>query len=136
MQRLLEAYPVELTLHVITPPASDVNPAPALRQSYSIRDAQQMAAYWDLEFPGKKDPDAGMVRDIGTALVRERPAREQLVAAMELTTAMWTVDKKAPDHAPREVGAGLARLGRANPQHHLRGAAQGGALPGRDDPLR
>jgi 2-hydroxychromene-2-carboxylate isomerase len=35
-----------------------------------------------------------MVRDIGTALVRERPAAEQLRAALELTGAMWAGDRK------------------------------------------
>jgi 2-hydroxychromene-2-carboxylate isomerase len=94
VQRLLEAYPVEMTFHVITPPASDVNPDPELRAKYSLRDAQQLAEYWDLDFHGKKPPDGGMVRDIGTALVKPRPARDQLAASLELTHAMWAVDKK------------------------------------------
>jgi 2-hydroxychromene-2-carboxylate isomerase len=92
--RLLEAYPVELELTVITPPASDVDPQPALRSKYAVRDAQQLAAYWDLEFPGKKEADSGMVRDVGTVLIRERPAREQLTCALETTQAMWSGDKK------------------------------------------
>ncbi|MBA3464828.1 MAG: DsbA family protein [Deltaproteobacteria bacterium] len=94
VQRLIDAYPVDFTFHVITPPASDVDPAPPLRAKYSLRDAQALAEYWDLEFPGTKEPDGGMVRDIGTALVRERPPREQLAAAMELAHSMWKVDKK------------------------------------------
>ena len=94
VQRLLEAYPVELTFHVITPPASDVNPSPLLRQSYAIKDAQYLAEYWDLDFPGKKDPDAGMVRDVGSVLVQDRPPREQLACALDLAHAMWKVDKK------------------------------------------
>lgn len=94
VQRLIAAYPVELSFHVITPPASDVDPAPQLRSKYAVRDAQLLAGYWDLEFPGKKDPDSGMLRDIGTVLVRDRPAKEQLAAAMELTGALWTIDRK------------------------------------------
>lgn len=94
VQRLLQAYPVEITFHAITPPASDVDPAPALRAKYSLRDAQALAEYYDLEFPGKKDPDSGMVRDIGTVLVRDRPAREQLACAMDLAAALWKNDKK------------------------------------------
>jgi 2-hydroxychromene-2-carboxylate isomerase len=92
--RLVEAYPVELGFHVVTPPASDVDAAPLLRQKYAVRDAQEMADYWDLAFPGKKEPDGGMVRDIGTVLIRQRPAREQLGIAVALATAMWKVDKK------------------------------------------
>ncbi|MBL0216125.1 MAG: DsbA family protein [Myxococcales bacterium] len=94
VQRLLEAYPVELTFHVVTPPASDVDPEPLLRAPYSVRDAVQLAEYWNVEFPGKKSTDANMVRDIGTALVKARPPREQLAAALELTMSMWNVDKK------------------------------------------
>ncbi len=93
-QRLVDAYGVELAFHVITPPASDVDPAPQLRETHRVRDAQQLAEYWNVEFPGKKEADPGAVRDVGTALVRERPAAEQLRCALELTAAMWTGDKK------------------------------------------
>jgi 2-hydroxychromene-2-carboxylate isomerase len=92
--RLLQAYPIELEMHVITPPASDVDPAPTLRPKHAVRDAQYLAEYWDLEFPGKREADPGMVRDIGTALVRPRPGAEQLACALELTGALWSGDKK------------------------------------------
>jgi len=94
VRRLLEAYPVELAFHTITPPASDVDPAPTLRPKYALRDAQHLAAYWDLEFPGKKECDSGMIRDIGSCLIRERPARDQLAAALELSHALWSIDRK------------------------------------------
>jgi 2-hydroxychromene-2-carboxylate isomerase len=55
---------------------------------------QLVAAYWNIDFAGKKEPDPGMVRDIGTALIRDRPAREQLTCALELTGALWAGDKK------------------------------------------
>lgn len=93
-QRLCAAYPVELGFHAVTPPASDVDPAPALRVTHAVRDAQQLAAYWDLDFPGKREADPGMVRDIGSALIRHRPPGEQLRAALELTGAMWAGDRK------------------------------------------
>ena len=93
--RLVEAYPVELEFHVITPPAADVDPQPQLRAKHAVRDAQQLADYWDIDFPGKKEADAGSVRDVGTVLIRERPARDQLRAALELGAAMWANDKKA-----------------------------------------
>lgn len=93
VSRLVAAYPVDLAFHVVTPPASDVDPAPALRAVHGVRDAQQLAAYWDVEFAGKREADSGMVRDIGTALVRERPAADALRAALELTGAMWAGDR-------------------------------------------
>lgn len=91
--RLVDKYPVDFAIHIITPPAGDVDVAPTLRPKHAVRDAQQLAAYWDLDFPGKKEPDSGMVRDIGTALVRERPPAEQLRAALDLTGALWTGDR-------------------------------------------
>lgn len=94
VSRLVQAYPVELAFHAITPPASDVDPAPALRPKHAVRDAQLLAEYWDLEFPAKKEADPGMVRDVGTALVKSRPAADQLRAALELAGAMWAGDKR------------------------------------------
>jgi 2-hydroxychromene-2-carboxylate isomerase len=93
-QRLAAAYPVELAVHVVTAPASDVAPEPALRAAYAVRDARELAAYWNVDFPGAKEADAGAVRDVGTALVRERPAADQLRAALELLGVMWAGDRK------------------------------------------
>jgi 2-hydroxychromene-2-carboxylate isomerase len=92
--RLMQAYPIELAVTIVTPPASDVDPAPTMRPKHAVRDCQQLAEYWDLDFPGKREADPGIVRDVGTALVRERPAAEQLAAAVELTHAMWVNDRK------------------------------------------
>ena len=82
-QRLAAAYPVELAVHVVTAPASDVAPEPALRAAYAVRDARELAAYWNVEFPGAKEADPGAVRDAGTALVRERPGGGPRRAARE-----------------------------------------------------
>lgn len=93
-RRLVETYGVELGVHVVTPPASDVNAQPALRARHAVRDAQLLADYYDLDFPGKKEADPGMLREVGTSLVKDRPAGDQLAAALELTGAMWAGDKK------------------------------------------
>lgn len=96
--RLQAAYPLDgavgLGVHVVTPPASDVDPAPNLRPAHAVRDAQQLAEYWDLSFPGKREADPGLVRDVGTALIRERPAADQLRAVLELLGSMWSGDRK------------------------------------------
>jgi 2-hydroxychromene-2-carboxylate isomerase len=102
--RLIAAYPVELAFHVITPPASDVDPAPTLREKHAVRDAQLLAQYWDLDFPSQKEADGGIVRDVGTAMIRERSAADQLRAALALGGAMWTGDKK-------QIGKLLLELG-------------------------
>jgi 2-hydroxychromene-2-carboxylate isomerase len=95
VSRLVDEYQVDLAFHVVTPPASDVDPQPQMRAKHAVRDAQLMAEYWDLEFPGKKEAEAGALREVGSALIRERPAKEQLRAALELTQAMWSGDRKA-----------------------------------------
>ena len=93
--RLAEAYPVEVAVTVISKPASDVDPAPDMRGKHGVRDAQLLADYWDVDFPGKKEPDPVSLREVGAALVRERPARDQLRAILELSHAMWSGDRKA-----------------------------------------
>ena len=102
--QLVEAYPVELAVHVITPPASDVDPAPTLRAKHAVRDAQLVAQYWNVEFPAHKEADSGMVRDVGTALIRERPGAEQLRAALALGAALWSGDKKQLGKLLLELG--------------------------------
>jgi 2-hydroxychromene-2-carboxylate isomerase len=92
--RLVEAYPVELGFHVVTPPASDVDPSPVFRTKHAVRDAELVAQYWNVEFPAHKEADSGMVRDVGTALIRERTGKEQLSAALALGAVLWTTDKK------------------------------------------
>lgn len=94
LSRLVQAYPVEFAVHIVTPPASDVDPAPNLRPNQLVRDSQQLAEYWDVEFTATKSADPGMVRDIGTSLIRERPAAEQLGVVLEMLGALWTYDKK------------------------------------------
>jgi 2-hydroxychromene-2-carboxylate isomerase len=94
IRRLLDVYPVELGFHVVTPPASDVDPSHGQRARHAVRDAQLLAEYWNLEFPGKKEVDGGALRDASTALVRERSATDQLRAALEISAAMWANDRK------------------------------------------
>ena len=93
--RLAAAYPIELGVHVVTPPASDVDPAPTLRTKHAVRDAREVAAYWNVEFPAQKEADSNLVRDVGTSLIKDRPAADQLRAVTELTGAMWAGDRKA-----------------------------------------
>ena len=94
VERLVKAYPIELAVTIVTPPASDVDAAPTLRPKHAVRDCQYLAEYWDLEFSGKKEADPGMVRDAGTSLIRQRPAAEQLRAALDLTGVIWGGDRK------------------------------------------
>jgi len=95
-QRLAAAYPdVEVLFHLVSPPAADVDPAPTLRPHHALRDATELAAHYDLEFPGKKPLEAGSLRKGGQILIKPRPDAEQLRIAIELGRALWTNDQKA-----------------------------------------
>jgi 2-hydroxychromene-2-carboxylate isomerase len=130
-KRLVDAYGVELGFSVITPPASDVNAQPAMRARHAVRDAQQLADYYNVDFPGKKEADPGALRDVGTAMVKDRPANEQLTAALEMTGAMWAGDKKqlalllgkwgteSSQHVPPVLNANYEALRKAG---HYQGA--------------
>jgi 2-hydroxychromene-2-carboxylate isomerase len=94
VERLAAAYPVELAVHIVTPPASDVDPAPVFRNKHAVRDAELVAQYWNVEFGSHKEADSGSVRDAGTVLIRQRPGAEQLRAVLEIGAALWANDKK------------------------------------------
>ncbi|CAN5245039.1 DsbA family protein [soil metagenome] len=100
--RLLEAYPVDLEVVVVTPPAADVDVFPILRTKHAVRDAKQLAEYWNIDFPGKREADPSNVRDAATSLIRDRPGKEQLRAVLDLTAPMWANDKK---ELAKRVGA-------------------------------
>jgi 2-hydroxychromene-2-carboxylate isomerase len=94
-QRLAAAYPVELRFHFISPPAADVDPAPNLRNQHALRDAADLAAHWNVEFPGKKPLEPGSLRKAGQILIKPRGDAEQLAIAIDLARALWTNDQKA-----------------------------------------
>jgi 2-hydroxychromene-2-carboxylate isomerase len=92
--RLIAAYPVELAFHLVTPPASDVDPAPIFRARHAVRDAVEISQYLNVEIPARKEADPGMLREVGSALIRERSGPDQLAAALELCAELWAYDKK------------------------------------------
>ena len=95
IDRLHKAYGFEFALHAVSPPATDVSNSPVLRDKHAVRDAQELAAYWDLSFPGKKPIDPGILRKAGSALVLERSGPEQLECFLEFGDALWRTDLKA-----------------------------------------
>jgi 2-hydroxychromene-2-carboxylate isomerase len=99
VSRLSRAYPVEFALHVVTPPAADVDVAPDLRGRHAVRDAQDVARHWDLDFPGKKEVEPGAVKKALSILIKERPFAAQLDIVLQVGAALWASDS-----------AGLTRL--------------------------
>lgn len=94
-QRLAAAYPVEIEMHIVTPPASDVDPAPELRAMFAVRDAKDVATHVDLAFAGKSTPDPNAVRRAAAILCKPRPIAERLALAIEVGNALFANDAKA-----------------------------------------
>jgi len=134
VERLVRAYPaVELAIHIVSPPASDVAPAGDLRARYAVRDSLELAAYWDLVFTGKREADPNLLRKVSTALIKPRPVPEQLAAIISLGQAMWDNDAKRVDLLVGQLGtesqAGVGpALATAYGALRDRGHYQGGML--------
>ncbi len=93
-ERMAAAYPLPVRVHVVSGPAADVDPAPALRALHAIRDAHDVAARWDVEFPGKKPLEPGTLKRAHQVLIKARPDPEQLAVVLAVAKAVWTNDQK------------------------------------------
>ena len=93
-ERMAAAYPLPVRVHVVSPPAADVDPAPALRALHAVRDAHEVAARWDVDFPGKKPLEPGTLKRAHQVLIKPRPDREQLAVVLAVAKAAWTNDQK------------------------------------------
>lgn len=93
-ERLARAYPVPVRFHLVSGPAADVDPAPALRALHAVRDAHDVAARFDVEFPGKKPAEPATQKRAAQILIRPRPDAEQLAVALAVARALWTHDTK------------------------------------------
>ena len=105
LARLVAHYQVPFELHVISRPAQDVVPAGGLRDAYAVRDAHELASYYDLDFPGKKTADPGMALRMACGLVRELSAEERLAAILEMGKGLWTGDNKPIATVLGRIGA-------------------------------
>ena len=103
-QRLTTAYQVPVRFHLVSGPAADVDPAPALRLAHAIRDAHDLAARYDLDFPGRKPAEPAILKRAHQVLIRPRPDAEQLAVALELAHAVWKSE-------PKEITALMGRHG-------------------------
>jgi 2-hydroxychromene-2-carboxylate isomerase len=131
--RLARAYPVEMAFHLVSPPASDIDIEPALRSRHAVRDAQDLAAHWDVEFPGKKELEAQVIRRAGSVLVKERPFIDQIAAALEVGAAMWANDHKllmqlVGKHGADSMGTVLPYTAATYTTLRARGGFQGSSL--------
>jgi 2-hydroxychromene-2-carboxylate isomerase len=95
LARLVAAYGVPFEIHSVSRPASDVTPSLLQRDAYSVRDCQELAAYYDLEFPGRKTADPGIAVRAASGLIRPTlTPEERLTATLEMGKALWSGDGK------------------------------------------
>lgn len=104
LSRLVAAYGVPFELHVISRPASDVVTSLAMRDAYSVRDCQELAHYYDLDFPGKKTADPGIAVRMASGLIRDLTAAQKLEAILEMGRGLWSSD-------PKPVALTLGKIG-------------------------
>ena len=136
--RLVEAYAVELAVHVITPPASDVDPQPdAAREARGPRRRSCSPSTGTSTSPVRRKPIRARVRDVGTrARSASGPAADQLRAALELGAALWAERQEALAKLlgtwGTESSSAVAPILNANYED----AAQGRPLPGRHARVR
>lgn len=95
LARLVAAYGVPFEIRPVSRPASDVTTSLLQRDAYSVRDCQELAGYYDLEFAGRKTADPGIAVRAASGLIREHLTPEQLLeATLEMCKALWSGDGK------------------------------------------
>lgn len=91
--RLAALYPVSWEFYLVAEPNPDVNPEPVLRGKNAVRDAHELARYYDVEFPEvRKLPEPTPIARAGSVLTFRRPFAEQIAAAREVGEALWTAN--------------------------------------------
>jgi 2-hydroxychromene-2-carboxylate isomerase len=94
LARLVAHYQVPFELHVVSRPATDVCAEVVMRDAYAVRDAQELAKFYDLDFPGKKTADPGIAVRMASGLIRDLSADEKLQAILEMGKGLWSGDVK------------------------------------------
>ncbi len=94
LARLVEAYEIPFQFHAVSRPASDVATNLGMRDAYAVRDCQELARYYDLEFAGKKTADPNIGVRVSSGLIRDISHKDKLTAALEMAKALWNSDGK------------------------------------------
>jgi 2-hydroxychromene-2-carboxylate isomerase len=133
VDRLARIYPIEFAFHLVSPPASDIDVEPVLRGKHSVRDAIDVASHRNLEFPGKKELEAQVIRRAGSVLVKVRPFADQIATALEVGAAMWANDHKllmqmVGKHGADAMGTVLPFTAAGYTTLRARGGFQGSSL--------
>ena len=103
--RLCDAYPLTPRMVVVGTPPKDASPEPELRSSFGARDARDLAAYYDVDFPdGPDEVAAHLVRRAECVLARQRPFADQLAAALAVGSAVWSGSDEAMGRAEADYG--------------------------------
>lgn len=105
LARLVASYAMPFEIHVVSRPASDVTPEVILRDAYAVRDAQELARYYDVEFPGRKTADPGIAVRMASGLIRDLTAEQKLQAILDMGKGLWSGDGKPVDLTLGRIGS-------------------------------
>lgn len=108
-------YDIRLELHIVPPPADAAAPDRDRLQSWSRRDAAELAAALGLEFPDPpQQPDPSLVslaqRSLTAALKGGGPIESILRTAATVSAALWQGERAALDRLPAADVARTAAL--------------------------
>lgn len=104
--RLVDAYPLDLELNIVPAAAVEVDPEPQLRAAHAVRDAQALAAFYDLEFPARAvTPTPDRVRRANAVALAARPPREHLDVLLRVGQALFGQGGDALSELARTLGA-------------------------------
>jgi 2-hydroxychromene-2-carboxylate isomerase len=110
---LADGYEIQLELHLVQPPTDAAAPERERLQSWSRRDAADLAAALGLEFQDpQQQPDPALVslatRVLAAALQGNEPTGSVLQRATAVSAALWHGDRTALDHMPTADAARAA----------------------------
>ncbi|MEZ4360857.1 MAG: DsbA family protein [Kofleriaceae bacterium] len=133
LARLVAHYELPFEVHVVGRPASDVVTSLAQRDAYAVRDCQELAAYYDLDFPGRKTADPGLALRMASGLIRPLSAEDKLAAILQMSQGLWSGDARPVTAALGRTGAESTvavapHLAAAAAAQRKRGHYQGGMI--------
>lgn len=95
----------DMRLHVVPPPARDVDPEPELRLAWTVTDARLLATHHGLDSPVLSAPPAAdRVKKGQGILLVDRPGREPLDLAAAVLREVWSHDGTGLDTLARTHG--------------------------------
>ncbi len=103
---LVKRHELDARLVPVSSPGRNVSPEPDLLHAHAVRDADQLARFYAVEFPAAaRVPSDAAIERAERILARYRPWAAQLEASLAVGRALYTGDDGALAEAERTLGA-------------------------------